>query len=96
MLLERPPVDWKRPVQWMNGDPCTAERVSGFILITLDERYPKEIEEIMAQKHFKDSLVVHEDTGVPVTTLAQYAPDAWVENIERAELRPWEEHVGTF
>lgn len=94
-MLTRPPIDWSQPVQWMNGDPATAERVQGFILITLGKRYPKEIHPLMRRKHFKDSLVVHEDTGVPVTSLAEYAPEAWIENVVK-KVHPIEAIAGTF
>ena len=94
-MLTRPPIDWTRPVQWMNGDPAEAERVNGFILITIGERYPREIDAIMQRKHFQDSIVVHEDTGVPAVGLGEYAPEAWIENVERP-INPMEALIGAF
>jgi hypothetical protein len=66
----------------------------GFILITLGDSYPAAIDSIMQMKHFKDSLVVHEDSGVPCVGLGEYAPAAWIVNVEVDD--PWAELAGTF
>lgn len=95
MTLEKPKIDWAKPVQWMNGDPCTAEHVDGFIIVTLQDSYPPEILDLLTNMHFKGQLVVHEDTGVPMTGLGNYAPNAWVENVEK-QLSPWHEIEGIF
>lgn len=95
-VLTRPPIDWSKPVQWMNGDPAQAERIQGFVLITLGDKYPKEIEPIMKHKHFKDSLVVHEDTGAPIISVTgNVEPEAWIENRNR-ERSMWEDIEGSF
>lgn len=94
-LLERPPIDWSRPVEWNTGEPAIAERVSGFILITIGDVYPRAIDAIMQRKHFQDTIVVHEDTGVPCVGLGEYAPDAWIQNVERI-AHPIEAIFATF
>ncbi len=95
VILDRTPIDWSKPVRWNTGEPATAERVSGFILVTLGETYPRAIDAIMQRKHFKDSIVVHEDTGIPCVGLGEYAPDAWLENVE-VNACPWRELEGSF
>lgn len=95
MMLERPPIDWSRPIQWMNGDPATAESVQGFKVVHLGERYPKEIKALMQARHFKDTIVVHEDTGAPMDPLSPVPPIAWVENID-VQRHPIEELEGMF
>lgn len=93
-ILERPPIDWSQPVRWNTGEACTAERASGFILITLTD-VPMALTGHLARRHFQDTVVVHEDSGVPVTTLAEYAPDCWVENVIR-QRHHIEDFVGMF
>lgn len=96
-MIDRPPVDWSQPVQWNTGEPCTAERVSGFILIHLTEnKVPPALYGFMRRKHFKDTLVVHEDDGTVMVSLADYPiPDTWVENVGRA-AHPMEAMLATF
>lgn len=90
-MLDRPDIDWTKPVQWNSGEPCTAERVDGFILITLDQR-PNAIRDFMRLKHFQDSLVVYEDDG---TVVSDPPIEAWVENVERPS-HAMESIIGTF
>lgn len=99
-MLEPPPIDWTKPVQWNTGEECRVDPVHDlddrFILIGLGKRYPSSIYNLAQRKSDqREAVVVHADTGVPVTTLAEYAPDAWIENVEK-EVSPWEEIAGTF
>jgi hypothetical protein len=95
-MLERPPIDWSRPVQWMNGDPIDhVEWATEGTVIWLTDRCPAEIEPLMQRKHFKRHILVYSDTGVPMTSLGEYAPEAWVENVNPIE-HPMAHLVGTF
>jgi hypothetical protein len=64
-LIDRAPIDWSKPVQFNDGTPCIAERVSGFIVITFDEDHPPAGLPIPHQdlRHFRDSMVCYEDDG---------------------------------
>lgn len=79
-LLERPPIDWTQPIQWNTGEPAQAERSYGYVIITFDEDHPcpEQIEPWLQQKHFKDSLIVYEDTGY---CMGWECYDAWIENV---------------
>lgn len=95
-MLERPPIDWTQQVQWNTGDPVKAvERSYGHVIIMLGPTYPKELEPLMAMKHFKDSLVVYEDTGEPGVPLHMEAPACWIENVDK-KPNPWAEVAGSF
>lgn len=95
-MLERPPIDWSQPVHWNTGDPVEAvERYSGHIIIMLGATYPKELEPLMDLKHFKDSLVVYEDTGEPLAPADIHSPNCWIENVN-VTPHPIEAIAGTF
>lgn len=79
-FTERPPVDWSKPVQFNDGTPCTAERVSGFILVTFDpDARPAGMPDPRPVA-FRDSLVCYEGDGSIYG--CEDAP-CWVENVGR-------------
>jgi hypothetical protein len=81
----------------MNGTPAEVFElgVRDVIITIVDGRYPPELHSLMQMKRRRTHVVVHQDTGVPVTTLAEYAPAAWIENVERSQ-HPIEELIGMF
>ena len=79
-FTDRPPVDWSKPVQFNDGTPCTAERVSGFILVTFDpDVHPYGMPDPRPVA-FRDSVVCYEDDG---TIYGHEDAPCWVENVER-------------
>lgn len=90
-LIDRPPVDWSKPVRFNTGEVCAVERVMGYVMVTFGE-IPAALKEFVEAKHFKDSCVVYEDDG---SIVGNTDLPVWVENVERDE-HPMEALIGTF